>query len=246
MNKIHYQDDFSVTVTLKETGGRSIDPSYITDIEFSTRPSVKHLCTVEDKSVVTIDSSHVAAYLNAHKLPPGRLKAIVHYRLPNEAYKDGYQDIYSCCDPDTTLVEGAGDTTYVEMVLATGLDTAALATALEGKADKSALGDYATIKALQNGIATGTVGASMIGVEAFNDGKLSFDEMDLYSWIGLAMQIVEAMQIDIKDKVSDYELPSFLRTWLGNQGYCKVWQGTQSAYDAISDKDDQTLYCITS
>lgn len=181
MNKIHYQDDFSVTVTLKETGGRSIDPSYITDIEFSTmafKPSVKHLCTVEDKSVVTIDSTHVAAYLNAHKLPPGRLKAIVHYRLPNEAYKDGYQDIYSCVDTDTMLVEGAGDTTYVEMTLTTGMDTAALATALEGKADKTQLDTKADKSALAD--------------------------------------------------------------------YLKVWSGTQSAYDAIADKDDQTLYCITS
>lgn len=131
MASIHYRDDFSVSITLIPLNGVAIKSEFVHDVLFRTTHNSVAKCTVEDNSLVTVDATHLTAFLDGHRLLPGHLKAAIHYQLPNSDFGDGYQDLYQAVDTDVDLVKGEGDTTDVDFALTIGVDTAGFASRLE-------------------------------------------------------------------------------------------------------------------
>lgn len=151
--KVHFENDFSVNITLSSINGVTVSTDYIEEVIFYTKLTTTYKCSYTAKTLVKVDSTHLTAYLDDHGLVIGDLMAQIHYRIPvaNAPYKDGKQDIYLTQSTDIELVRDNGDTATADTTIAISggaVDITERVAAIESNYTKTWVGTQADYDAM--------------------------------------------------------------------------------------------------
>ena len=107
MQKIHYHNDFSVTLTLENMRVELIEQVIFYTRSRGNQYSCAYCCGTLTKQ--NLDT--VICVLDGHNLEAGVLKYTVIFQIPDTAYPDGFQRVCQHHTTDIELVTGNGDTT---------------------------------------------------------------------------------------------------------------------------------------
>jgi len=113
MRKINYKSDFDFLMRLKDSAGKEVPfPECDWDAMFWTSSKAKaYKASYRDGAYTNCrkEANGILFIFDSHAMGLGTLHWEPHFRLPNDIYPDGYQDLFRKRALDIELVDGDGD-----------------------------------------------------------------------------------------------------------------------------------------